>query len=81
MVTETQQTIGQWLEELANNNTSTERDDSKMANLLHRVGFSSAVVTCGIVYMEGRGTIDAPPMDIHSIARMLVGKAKAETGE
>jgi len=70
------QTIGQWLEQLATTTTSTELDSSKMANLLHRVGFGAAVVTCGIVYLEGRGTIEAPPMSIHTIAKMLVEKAK-----
>ncbi len=77
MVTETkEQTIGQWLESLMNTDSSTDKDDSKMQNLLHRIGFASAVVTCGIVYLDGQGTIDAPPTDIHSIAKMLVNKAK-----
>lgn len=76
MTTETQQTIGQWLEGLANTNSSTEKDDGKMQNLLHRIGFPSAVCTCGIVYLDGKGTIDAPPTDIHSIAKMLVSKAR-----
>jgi len=72
MVTQTQQTVKQWLEELASNNESSDIDSGKMQNLLHRVGFASAVVTCGIVYLEGHGTMDAPPTDLHSIARMLL---------
>ena len=71
----TEQTVGQWLEDLAARTTSDESDGRKMANLLHRVGFSQAVVTCGIVYLDGKGTIEAPPTDMHSIARMLVKKA------
>ncbi len=70
-----QQTVGQWLEELATSNTSTEVDSSKMQNLLHRVGLSKAIVTCGIVYLDGHGTVDAPPTSLHSIAKMLVSKA------
>lgn len=69
------QTIGQWLEGLVGGNTSTEQDDIKMTNLLHRVGFGGAVCTCGIVYLEGRGTLEAPPTSIQSIAKMLVDKA------
>ena len=77
MTTETgTQTVGQWLEGLATSNTSQEIDSAKMSNLLHRVGFANAVVTCGIVYLEGKGTLEAPPMSIHSIAKMLVEKAK-----
>jgi len=70
-----QQTIGQWLEELAGSAQSNEVDSSKMQNLLHRIGFPQAVVAVGIVYLEGKGTIDAPPTSIHSIAKMLVDKA------
>ena len=70
MVTETrEQTIGQWLESLVSTDSSTDKDDGKMQNLLHRIGFASAVVTCGIVYLDGQGTIEAPPTDIHSIAK------------
>lgn len=72
MTTATQQTVKQWLEELANSNTSMDIDSIKMANLLHRVGFARAVVVCGIVYLEGKGTLDAPPTSLHSIARMLL---------
>ena len=76
MTRATQQTIGQWLEELASSNESSDIDSTKMANLLHRIGFPQAVVTCGIVYLDGHGTIDAPPTDLHSVAKMLVNKAR-----
>jgi len=77
MTTATQQTVGQWLEELAGNTQSSEHDSTKMVNLLRKVGFPQAVVTCGIVYLEGNGTIDAPPMSIHGMAKMLVEKARS----
>ena len=76
METTKTQTVGQWLEELASSNQSSDLDSSKMANLLHRVGFPQAVVIVGIVYLEGKGTIDAPPMSIHAIAKMIVDKAQ-----
>ena len=72
MTTETKQTTKQWVEEIAAGNTSTERDGQIMQAILRRLNFPSAVVTCGIVYLEGQGTIDAPPTDIHSIARMIL---------
>lgn len=70
------ETVGQWLESLASSNSSSDKDSGKMQNLLHRLGFPSAICTLGIVYFEGRGTLDAPPTNIHSTAKMLVNKAK-----
>lgn len=74
----TQQTIGQWLEELANGNVSNERDDIKMQNLLRRINFPGAICTCGIAYLEGHGTPEYPPMPIQSVAKMLVDIAKGK---
>lgn len=75
MATQAQQTVGQWLEELATSNQSSDRDSIKMQNLLHRVGFPRAIVVCGIVYLEGQGTMEAPPMSLHTIAAMLIKQA------
>ena len=65
-------TVKQWLSDLTNRNESSEKDSAMMQNLLHRVGFGSARVVCGIVYLEGQGTLEAPPTDIHSTAKMLL---------
>ena len=65
-------TVGQWLEALAGSDSSDEQDDRKMQNLLHRVGFPRAVVTMGIVYAEGQGTINAPPAPVQTWAKALV---------
>lgn len=65
-------TIKEWLEKLATSTESTEEDGASMQNFLRQYGFPSAVVTCGIVYLEGHGTYEAPPSSIHSIARMLL---------
>lgn len=72
----TQQTIGQWLEELSSGNTSTDTDDTRLETLLHQVGFPKARCVCGICYLEGRGTLNAPPMPIQQIAKMLVDIAR-----
>jgi len=64
-------TIKDWLQELANSNTSTEKDDKAFQIILRRIGFPKAIVTCGIVYFEGQGTIEAPPMSINSVAKYL----------
>jgi len=74
MAVATGQTVHQWLEKLATTDTSQEADWEKMTNLLRRFGFTKAVCTCGIVYLEGHGTPEAPPTDIHSIARMFCKK-------
>ena len=74
MVTATQ-TVKEWLEELASSTSSSDTDSAKMQNLLHRCGFPMAVVTCGIVYLEGKGTREAPPTSLPSIARMILKAA------
>ena len=63
--------VKEWLEGLAGTNTSSEKDSSMMQSLLRRIGFSSAVVTVGIVYPEGHGQ----PLDIHTMAKMMLKKA------
>ena len=67
----TENTVQTWLEGMAESNQSTMADSAKMQNLLRRVGFPKTVVVSGIVYLEGRGTMQAPPASIHSVAKML----------
>lgn len=79
MTTESKpQTVKEWLHDLADSQESTEKDSAIMQKLLHRAGFTAAVCTCGIVYLDGHGTMEAPPTSIHAIARMLV--KQVETG-
>ena len=66
------QTVREWLEELAARNTSTEIDEYNMGTLLHKAGFPQAKIVAGIVYLEGKGTVETPPVDIHSVARMIL---------
>ena len=66
------ETVRQWLQTLAGCTHSGDTDSTKMTNLLHRVGFPKAVVVMGVVYLEGKGTMDAPPTSIHSVAKMLL---------
>jgi len=80
MTTETKKTTKQYIEELAISNTSNERDNKIMQAILRRLNFPMAVVTCGIVYLEGQGTLDAPPMLIHSIAKMILDIDKKNKG-
>ena len=65
-------TIREWLTELSGTTQSSESDSKIMENLLRKINFPKAIVTMGIVYLEGKGTIDAPPTDIHSMAKMLL---------
>ena len=67
----------EWLEELANSTSSTEDASQMMQGLLRMMKFHKAVVVCGIVYVDGQGTMQSPPTSIHSMARMLV-KAQGE---
>jgi len=71
-----ERTVKEWLEDVANSTTSGELDDVRMQNLLHRVGFPKAVSVCGIVYIEGDGTLRHPPLPIQSMARTILNSAK-----
>jgi hypothetical protein len=63
--------ITEWLMSLSNSTASTNEDSERMEILLHRIGFPEARVVCGIVYLMGHGTLDAPPMSIHTIAKAI----------
>ncbi len=67
-----EQTVLQWLEGLAESSESSERDSRMMENVLHRVGWPAARVVIGVVYLDGRGTLENRPMSIHSVAKMLL---------
>ena len=57
-----------WLDRLANSTSSTEEDSAIMQGLLRKMNFSRAVVTIGVVYLEGRGY----PRSIHSVAKEML---------
>ena len=67
-MTTKEMTVKEWLEELSITNTSNEYDERMMQNLTRKCGFPNCVVTCGIVYLEGKGS----PMDIHTIAKEIL---------
>jgi len=72
-------TIGQWLDKLATSHESQEKDNTMLEHLLHKVGFQEAKCIYGIVYLKGKGTIEAPPMSIHAMAGVLINKARRTT--
>jgi hypothetical protein len=61
-----------FLEKIATANYSTEKDNQLMQVVLHKIGFNRAVVVCGIVYLEGKGTLTCPPQDIHTTAKQIL---------
>jgi len=64
-------TVKQFLTDLASTNQSDEADDHYMQLLLKCCGESKAVVTCGMVYLDGKGQ----PIDIHTISRELLKRS------
>jgi len=66
------ETILQRIEKIANSYSSSEEDAKFISHTLHLLGLKQAVVVGGIVYMEGRGTLDSPPSSIHSVARIIL---------
>lgn len=65
-------TVGEWLAKVRDADSSSENDAIRMQNLLRRVGFPKARVVLGIVYPEGEGTLDFPPMTIQGIAKKIL---------
>ena len=61
-------TVKEWLNDLTTRNTSTDYDDKMMQVVTRKCGFPKSVVTCGIVYLEGKGQ----PIDIHTVAREIL---------
>ena len=68
----------EFLEKMASSTGSTDEDCAIMQELLHRCTFHKAVVTCGIVYLEGVGTLSCPPTSIHTVAEMLLRALKID---
>jgi TPR repeat protein len=63
--------ITKWIEQLADADTSAEIDWARMQRLLRSVGYPRAVVTMGVAYLDGRGTMANPPRSIHAVAQQL----------
>ena len=71
----TDETIGQIVARLSVAESTTENDERTMTLVLRRCGWPRAFVACGIVYLEGRGTMHAQPCDIPTMARLLLAAA------
>ena len=70
-----EETVGQLVERLSVAESTTESDGRTFAAILKRCGFTRARVVYGIVYLEGRGTMHAPPCDVQTMARLLLASA------
>ena len=51
-------------------------DEVLMDIILKRLDFNKAVIVCGIVYLEGAGTMHCPPMSMQSAAKQILAVAK-----
>ena len=60
------------LQELAVSNSCTEEDCVIVEEVARRIGFPKARVLCGIAYLEGKGTMEFPPMSVNQLSGMLV---------
>jgi len=60
--------VQEWLNNLAESDSSTEKDSRMFQNMLKRVGYPNAKVTYGIVYLTGYGN----PESIHKVAKEFV---------
>jgi len=60
------------LRKLEANNTVSTDDENLFKSVLAKLGFNNAVIVSGIVYLEGMGTLRAPPAPINQIAGMIL---------
>jgi len=65
-------TIKEVLENISNNDTSTEQDEKVMMYILNKLGYTNSVIVCGVVYLEGKGTFENPPACIQNVARTIL---------
>jgi hypothetical protein len=72
------ETFREVLERLSRTTSSSDTDSSTVELLCRRLGFPKARVVLGVVYLEGHGTIESPPTDIHSIAKVFLNAAKKQ---
>jgi len=66
------ETIRDVLERISKTTSSTSKDDELMEYVCHRIGFPNARATSGIVWLEGHGTLESPPADIHTVAKQIL---------
>ena len=75
-------TIGEWIENLASSDTSTEEDSAMLQTILRQItNYKRAVVVYGVVYLEGQGTLRNPPQSIQAVAKGLSNAFKVEVKE
>ena len=74
-------TIGEWIENLAASNTSTEEDGAMIQTILRQItNYKRAAVVYGVVYLEGQGTLRKRSQSIQSVAKGLSNVFKVEGG-
>ena len=74
-------TIGEWIENLAASDSSTEEDGAMIQTILRQItNYKRAVVVYGVVYLEGQGTLRNPPQSIQAVAKGLSNAFKVEGG-
>jgi len=67
-----EETIKAYIERLSKSKTTTADDDKKFQVVCRLMGFENAVVTCGVVYLDGQGTIQNPPRSIQQVASSML---------
>ena len=65
-----------WIEDIANSSSTSDEDANRIQHLLRQIGFPSARIVLGIVYLDGQGTMENPPTSIQAIAKSLVEISK-----
>ena len=70
------ETVMDYLEKVSQSETTTPEDDVKVQKFLRLAGYPNCVVTCGIVYLEGKGTMESPPTSIQQVINSVLSVVK-----
>lgn len=80
-MTTSQGTNREMLEQISVAKSTSDSDWIGMQHFLRSIGFPKARVVYGVVYLEGRGTMSAPPAGISSVARMILKASEQNNQE
>lgn len=74
------ETNGEFIERIASSDKITAEDCAIMEEIM-RPMFPQIRVVCGIVYLKGRGTLEAPPVPMQRFAQLFKEAYKKAVGE
>lgn len=64
--------LHEFLTDIIKGDIITDKQDKIMEYFLREIGYKSALVITGVVYLEGKGSMSSPPIVIQAVAEKLL---------